>query len=52
MDDVAFFDHVLTDDELATAFNSGAIALIPEPSSIGLLLLGGTMMMRRSRSKG
>lgn len=47
MDDVAFFDHVLTDQELADTFNNGAaFFLIPEPSSATLLLLGFTLLTR------
>ena len=49
MDDAAFFTGLLTDAEIATAFNSGAAALIPEPATMSLLALGGIAMLRRRK---
>ena len=50
LDDLAFFDRALSDQELADAFNLGAASFaIPEPSSAGLLLIGTVLLMARLR---
>ncbi|MEZ5305128.1 MAG: LamG-like jellyroll fold domain-containing protein [Verrucomicrobiales bacterium] len=47
MDDAAFFSGLLTDAEIATAFNRGSSALIPEPASAALLALASAILLRR-----
>ena len=46
LDDVAFFDHVLTDAELVQVYQFGAASLaIPEPSNLALLVLGSVLLV-------
>ena len=45
MDDLAFFNTVLSDSDLAQVANSGAASLIPEPS-IAALFLFGLLLLR------
>ncbi|MFT5122541.1 MAG: hypothetical protein ACI9TH_004488 [Kiritimatiellia bacterium] len=50
LDDFAFFDQALSDQELANAFNLGAVNVaIPEPSTAGLLLMGAALLVARLR---
>jgi hypothetical protein len=56
IDDVAQWDRALTDDEIGQIYTAGAAgaplgSLIPEPSSIALLLMGaiGLGLRRRKR---
>ncbi|XAL98041.1 PEP-CTERM sorting domain-containing protein [Phycisphaeraceae bacterium D3-23] len=48
VDDVAFFDTVLTSQGIAFLQNNSA-SLVPEPGSLALLGLGGLMIARRRR---
>ena len=50
IDDAAFFSGLLTDEEVATLYNSGAGVFVPEPTSLALLGLGGLLVARRRRS--
>jgi len=50
LDDVAFFDNSLSNEQLATVYNEGAAA-IPEPASLALLGLGGLTLLGRSRRR-
>lgn len=53
LDDIALWDRVLTTDEIAAIYNNGdgasITSLIPEPSSLALLALGGLLVARRRR---
>jgi hypothetical protein len=49
MDDIAFFSGLLTDEEIATIYNSGAATFVPEPSTAGLLAVGLLGLSARRR---
>lgn len=51
MDDLAFFNTVLSDADLATVATSGAASLIPEPGVASLLLLG-LVLLRPALRRG
>jgi hypothetical protein len=46
MDDLAFFDTVLSDADLAQVASGGVASLIPEPGSVGLLLFGLVLLRK------
>ena len=53
LDDVALWNRVLTTDEIADIYNNGdgasIASLVPEPSSLAMLGLGGLLIARRRR---
>ncbi len=51
LDEVAIWDRALTGDEIASLYNGGAGRSVPEPSTIGLILLGliGLAVGRRNK---
>jgi len=51
MDDLAFFNTVLSDADLAAVATSGAASLIPEPGVASLLLLG-LVLLRPALRRG
>ncbi len=44
IDDIRIYDHLLTDEELATL-----AGVVPEPASLALIGLGGMLVLRRTR---
>jgi len=44
MDDLAFFDNVISDADVATIFNSG-VSVIPEPATLGLVAAAGGALL-------
>lgn len=49
IDDVAFFDHVLTSTQISALQTQAANVAVPEPSSAALLGLGGLALILRRR---
>ncbi len=50
MDEVAFWNAALDQEDVTSLYTQGLAALIPEPASAGLLALGGLVLLRRKRN--
>jgi hypothetical protein len=49
VDDFAIFNHELSQAEVNTARTQGIAGLVPEPSTVAILGLGGLLLLRRRR---
>jgi hypothetical protein len=46
---LAFFDHAMTDSEAASMGNAYTTLAIPEPTTVGIMLIGAMFMSRRKK---
>lgn len=52
IDDIAFFDDILTSNEISRLQTMDAFTAVPEPGSALLLAVGSSLLMMRRRRKG